>query len=133
MRRTIAGVVVGVLLGGIAPVSAGTADSTVAPNPVRHGKKVTIEALGCVTTTPFENPFVSTTIVNSEGTEVYSSYVPGDDSDGVNTVKVKIRKKKYPAGTYTVHVDCFIEDELGISDAYRYQDVHELKVKKKKK
>ena len=130
MKRTFAAIVVGVLFGGMAPVSAATPTSTVTPNPVRHGKKVTIEAFGC-TSAPFEEPYVSTTIVNPEGTEVFSSYVPGDDKDAINTVKVKIRKKKYPTGTYTVHVDCFIDAELG-SDMYRYQDVHELKIKKKK-
>ncbi len=130
MKRLAAGLVVGVMIGGAVPVTAGAATSTVGPNPVRHGKRVTIKAFGC-TSAPFESPFVETTIVNSDGDEVYSSSVPGDDTDAINTVKVRIRKKKYPAGTYTVHVDCFMDAELG-SDTYRYQDVHELKVKKKR-
>ncbi|MPZ68937.1 MAG: hypothetical protein GEU71_05350 [Actinobacteria bacterium] len=130
MRRTIARIVVGVLFGGMAPVSAGPPLTSVTPNPVRQKKTITIIAYNC-TSGPTWDPFVSISIVDSEGAEKYSAYVPGDDTDGVNESKVKIRKKKYPKGTYKVYVDCVHETLTG--PEFDYQYVHELKVKKPKK
>lgn len=129
MRRIFAVVLTTVLLGASAPASAGDV-VTITPNPVRQNKSITITAPDCVSGDSWV-AFVSIAILNSDGDPIYSTYQEAD-GDGTTVKSIKMKKKKYPKGTYTVFVDCIHEFDEGGSGVW-YETDHELKVKKAKK
>ncbi|MPZ68934.1 MAG: hypothetical protein GEU71_05335 [Actinobacteria bacterium] len=130
MKRTIAWIVVGLFISGIVPVSAGDLPTSVTPDPVKQNKKITVTASDCVSGDTWE-AFVSIAILTSSEETVYSLYLPADD-DGTTVKKIKMKKKKYPKGSYLVYVDCIHEFDEGGSGVW-YETDHDLKVKKAKK
>lgn len=118
-----------VLAVGQVPAHALEAAVDVSPNPVKHGKWLTVNAGGC-------GPIMGLSFVLAfkilKGEEVvyesagYALYGAGEASMGT-----KITKKKYPKGLYNVEVEC----KYLYKDGYKtfWTDVQELKIKPKPK
>lgn len=130
MKRLVALLISALLLSTAAPALAGGEPVSVAPNPVKQGKKVAVTAYNCESGPDWE-AFVEIVILDEDGHVVYESYTPADD-DGTTVNKIKMKKKRYPTGVYTIIVTCVHEfDEGGEGIWYSWEG--DLTVKKNKK
>jgi len=115
MRRGIVGTLAVLLVLGIAAPTVAASKIKVRPNPVEQGERLKIKAKDCISGDGYE-AFVEVEIV-AKGTPnkappIFDATEPADD-DGTTLIKAKIRKAKYPPGTYIVYVWCIHEFDDG--------------------